>query len=131
MNTSNQGNKPVNVLIIGGSDPGGGAGVQADIKTLLRQGVYGLSVLTAVTAQNTMGVNEVYPLPPKIVAEQISALAADFDIMAVKIGMLAEPEIVEVIVEGARRHRWPHIVLDPIIRAHTRSEEHTSELQSH
>jgi len=119
MSTSNQGNKPINVLVIGGSDPGCGAGIQADIKTLMRQSAYGLTVLIAVTAQNTMGVNEIYPLPPSIVAAQISALAADFDIAAVKIGMLAKPELVEVVVEAARRYNWPHIVLDPIIRAHT------------
>lgn len=122
MSTSNQANKLLKVLAIGGSDPSGGAGIQADIKTLRRQGIYGLSALTAVTVQNTKGVDRVFPLPPQLVSEQISALAGDFDIMAVKIGMLAEAGIVEAVAAELRTHHLPGIVLDPIFYAHTGKE---------
>jgi hydroxymethylpyrimidine/phosphomethylpyrimidine kinase len=90
-------------LTIAGSDSGAGAGIQADLKTFAAFGVYGVSAITAVTAQNTLGVRAIYPLPAAVVAAQIDAIFDDFDVAAVKIGMLVAPEFVEVVVDRLRR----------------------------
>ena len=98
-------------LTIAGSDSGGGAGIQADLKTFAALGVHGASAVTALTAQNTRGVRAVHVAPPAIVAAQIEAVLADFDVRAIKIGMLASAEVVEAVgsslfpvwEEGARR----------------------------
>ena len=89
-------------LTIAGSDSGGGAGIQADLKTFAALGVYGASVVTALTAQNTLGVRAIHLAPPEIVAAQIDAVLEDFDVAAIKIGMLGMAEIVEVVAERLR-----------------------------
>jgi hydroxymethylpyrimidine/phosphomethylpyrimidine kinase len=104
-------------LTIAGSDSGAGAGIQADLKTFAALGVYGASVLTAVTAQNTLGVRAVFNLPETIVAAQIEAIFEDFNVAAVKIGMLANREIVEVVAEAMRRFSPRFVVLDPVMMA--------------
>jgi hydroxymethylpyrimidine/phosphomethylpyrimidine kinase len=90
-------------LTIAGSDSGAGAGIQADLKTFAAFGVYGVSAITAVTAQNTRGVRAIHPLPAAVIAAQIDAIFDDFDIAAVKIGMLLAPQIVEVVADRLRR----------------------------
>ena len=90
-------------LTIAGSDSGAGAGVQADLKTFAALGVYGASVVTALTAQNTRGVRAVHCAPPDIVAAQIEAVLEDFSVAAIKIGMLCSAEIAGVVAEGLRR----------------------------
>lgn len=107
------------VLTIAGSDSGGGAGIQADLKTFASWRVYGMSALTAVTAQNTLAVTAVHGIPPDIVAAQIDAIFDDLGCDAVKIGMLGERRVVEVVAERlAARCRAP-IVLDPVMVAKT------------
>ena len=103
-------------LTIAGSDSGGGAGIQADIKTFSAFGVYATSVITAVTAQNTRAVIAVHSVPPEIVAAQIKAVLDDIDVRAVKIGMLANAEIVGVVFEALANFKG-HIVLDPVMVA--------------
>jgi len=105
------------VLTIAGSDSGGGAGIQADLKTFAALGVYGVSALTAVTAQNTQTVAAIHPLPADVVAAQLDALFADFSIGAVKIGMLATAEVVEAVARALTRHQAPPFVLDPVMAA--------------
>lgn len=102
-------------LTIAGSDSGGGAGLQADLKTFAAHGVYGASVITAVTAQNTCGVRAVHPLPPAIVAAQLAAVLEDMPIAAVKVGMLATAPIVATVAEQLRRYPTPHLVLDTVM----------------
>jgi len=104
-------------LTIAGSDSGGGAGIQADLKTFHQFGVYGTSAIVAVTAQNTKGVRAVHPIPPEIVAAQLDALADDLPPNAVKTGMLATKPLVELVAERLRRHRWSAYVLDPVMVA--------------
>ena len=106
-------------LTIAGSDPSGGAGIQADLKTFAALGVYGTSVVTAVTVQNTLGVTGVHSLAPEIVAAQIDAVAADFHVAATKIGMLATRDVVRAVVEAIERHRLAPVVIDPVITATT------------
>jgi hydroxymethylpyrimidine/phosphomethylpyrimidine kinase len=105
------------VLTIAGSDSGGGAGIQADLKTFAAHGVYGLSAITAVTAQNTQAVTATLALEPALVAAQIAAVAADFTINAVKIGMLANAGIVEAVAAALRKHALAPVVLDPVMIA--------------
>ena len=108
---------PPRVLSIAGSDSGGGAGVQADLKTFAAHRVYGMTAVTAVTAQNTVAVTAVHVLPADIVAAQIDAVFEDIGVDAVKIGMLANPEIVRVVAERLRAHSARQIVLDPVMIA--------------
>lgn len=103
-------------LTIAGSDSGGGAGIQADLKTFSALGVYGASVVTAVTAQNTRAVTAVEGVSPAVVAAQIDAVLGDIAVHAVKIGMLAAPEVVEAVADGLARHEGP-VVLDPVMVA--------------
>jgi hydroxymethylpyrimidine/phosphomethylpyrimidine kinase len=107
------------VLTIAGSDSSGGAGIQADLKTLAAHGVYGLSAITAVTAQNTQGVIASAPVPPGLVAAQIEAVAADFSVDATKIGMLATSAIAEEVAEAVARLGLKNVVLDPVLAATT------------
>lgn len=104
-------------LTIAGSDPTGGAGIQADLKTFAAQGIYGLSVIAALTAQNSEGVHDVLPVTPAFFSSQIDALLADFRISAVKIGMLYSREIIESLVKEIKARRLPNLVLDPLIGA--------------
>jgi hydroxymethylpyrimidine/phosphomethylpyrimidine kinase len=106
---------PPVVLTIAGSDSGGGAGIQADLKTFAALGAYGASVITAVTAQNTLGVTAIHPVPAGIVAAQLDAVLADLPVAAVKVGMIGDPEVAAVI--AARAARLPHLVVDPVLVA--------------
>jgi hydroxymethylpyrimidine/phosphomethylpyrimidine kinase len=102
------------VLTIAGSDSGGGAGIQADLKTFGALGVFGTSAVTAVTAQNTVAVTRIQPVDPDVVAAQIDAVASDIGLDAAKTGMLWSADIIEVVAEAARRHRIPNLVVDPV-----------------
>jgi hydroxymethylpyrimidine/phosphomethylpyrimidine kinase len=106
-----------NVLTIAGSDPSGGAGIQADLKTFSALGAYGMSVITALTAQNTQGVRGVQVIEPAFVAAQIDAIFADVRVDAVKIGMVATAEIATTIADRLRHHAARNIVLDPVMVA--------------
>ena len=108
---------PPITLTIAGSDSGGGAGIQADMKTFAALKTYGTTVITAVTAQNTCKVAAVSVLPSDIVRKQMHALAEDMDISAVKTGMLANRENIAVVAEGIRQHAWQKVVVDPVILA--------------
>lgn len=103
-------------LTIAGSDSGGGAGIQADLKTFSALGVYGASVITAVTAQNTRTVTAVHNIPGQIVAAQIDAVLDDLEVAAIKIGMLSTPEIIETVADAISGFTGP-IVLDPVMVA--------------
>jgi hydroxymethylpyrimidine/phosphomethylpyrimidine kinase len=104
-------------LTVAGSDSGGGAGIQADLKTFHQFGVFGESVLCAVTAQNTVGVRGWEPVSPALVTAQLDAVAADLPPQAVKSGMLATAEIVDLVADGIARWRLPNYVLDPVMVA--------------
>jgi hydroxymethylpyrimidine/phosphomethylpyrimidine kinase len=102
-------------LTIAGSDSGGGAGIQADIKAMSANGVYAMSVLTAITAQNTEEVTEIFELPVSIIAAQLDAVFDDFDVSAVKTGMLASTDIIRVVVAMLRTQAQPNLVVDPVM----------------
>lgn len=106
-----------NVLSIAGSDPSGGAGIQADLKTFSARGTYGMAVITALTAQNTQGVSGVHAAPPEFVAEQIRMVFADVRVDAVKIGMIANAGIAEAVTDVLAPHRGIPVVLDPVMIA--------------
>jgi len=102
-------------LTIAGSDSGGGAGIQADIKTFQALGCYGMSAITAITAQNTLGVTAIHDIPPPIVAKQIEAVLADLGADAAKTGMLSNPALIHAIAEALEKHPVPHLVVDPVM----------------
>lgn len=104
-------------LTIAGSDSGGGAGIQADLKTFAARGVFGMSVLTALTAQNTVGVQGVFEIPPEFVAQQIDSVASDIGVDAVKTGMLSSAPIIATIAAKIREHRLAPLVVDPVMVA--------------
>ena len=104
-------------LTIAGSDSGGGAGIQADLKTFAAHGVYGTCAITAVTAQNTVGVHAVLTLPVEMVAAQVRAVADDISVDAVKTGMLSTTDIVETVAALLPTLGTPHIVVDPVMVA--------------
>jgi hydroxymethylpyrimidine/phosphomethylpyrimidine kinase len=104
-------------LTIAGSDSGGGAGIQADLKTFSAFRVFGMSVITAVTAQNSLGVSGVHNVPPDFVAAQLDAVLGDFGADAIKIGMLSTPAIVETVAGRLKLHGQQRIVLDPVMIA--------------
>jgi hydroxymethylpyrimidine/phosphomethylpyrimidine kinase len=104
-------------LTIAGSDSGGGAGIQADLKTFSALGVYGASVLTAITAQNTLGVSQVLELPTDIITAQIDAVIEDIRPDVVKTGMIASTEIITAVAERLRHHRLDQLVVDPVMVA--------------
>ncbi len=104
-------------LTIAGSDSGGGAGIQADLKTFSAFRVFGMSVVTAVTAQNSLGVQGVFNLPPDFVAQQLDSVLADFGADAVKVGMLSTAPIIEAVAERLRAHGQNRVVLDPVMIA--------------
>jgi hydroxymethylpyrimidine/phosphomethylpyrimidine kinase len=105
------------VLTIAGSDSGAGAGIQADLKTFAALGVYGVSVITAITAQNTVGVRAVQEINANVIAAQLDALAEDFSIAALKTGMLSSVAIIETVAAGLRRHGLGPLVVDPVMIA--------------
>lgn len=104
-------------LTIAGSDSGGGAGIQADLRAFAAHGVHGLSAIAALTAQNTQGVSRVHVPPVDFLAAQIDACFDDFDIVAVKLGMLGTAEVIETVAAALERHRPRHVVLDPVMIA--------------
>jgi len=105
------------VLTIAGSDSGGGAGLQADLKVITALGGYGMSVITAITAQNTLGVTRIQDVDLDVIEAQIDAVLLDIGVDVVKIGMLASPEIVRTVAKALHRHGVKLIVLDPVLRA--------------
>jgi hydroxymethylpyrimidine/phosphomethylpyrimidine kinase len=104
-------------LTIAGSDCSGGAGIQADLKSFAALGVYGASVITALTAQNTKGVIAIHAVPADFVTAQIDAVFGDLDVGAVKIGMVAQPATIDAIAAGLKRWSAKHVVLDPVMVA--------------
>jgi hydroxymethylpyrimidine/phosphomethylpyrimidine kinase len=104
-------------LTIAGSDSSGGAGIQADLKTFAALGVFGASVITALTAQNTNGVSGIHPVPADFVTAQMDAVFGDLDVKAVKIGMVAQRATIDAIVAGLTRWSPRHVVLDPVMVA--------------
>ncbi|BCJ65259.1 bifunctional hydroxymethylpyrimidine kinase/phosphomethylpyrimidine kinase [Polymorphospora rubra] len=105
------------VLSIAGTDPTGGAGIQADLKSIAANGGYGMAVVTALVAQNTMGVRSVHIPPVEFLTEQLDSVSDDVEIDAVKIGMLANSAIIEAVADWLRRQRPPVVVLDPVMVA--------------
>ena len=105
------------LLTIAGSDSGGGAGIQADLKTFAALGCYGMTAITAITAQNTRGVTAIQALPASLLAQQMDAVAQDIGVDAVKIGMLHNAEAVLAVAAAIRRHGWTRVVLDPVMVA--------------
>ncbi len=105
------------VLTIAGSDSSGGAGIQADLKTIAANGCYGMSVITALTAQNTTGVSAIHAVPVDFVAAQIEAVLSDIGVDAVKIGMLFSPELIRTVAENLQKFEVGTIVLDPVMIA--------------
>lgn len=104
-------------LTIAGSDSGGGAGIQADLKTFQELEVYGMSALTAITAQNTLGVHGVYPLSVEIVEKQIEAIGEDMGTDALKTGMLFSGEIIRAVAKQIEKYNWGKVVVDPVMIA--------------
>jgi hydroxymethylpyrimidine/phosphomethylpyrimidine kinase len=104
-------------LTIAGSDSGGGAGIQADLKTFAALGVYGASVIAALTAQNTRGVTAIHDVPSDFIAAQIDAVFSDLAVNAVKIGMLSQVGAIEAVAAGLERHHAKNVVLDPVMVA--------------
>ena len=111
--------QPLTVLSIAGSDSGGGAGIQADLRTFCAFEVHATTALTAVTAQNTVGVTSVQNVDPAFVAAQVLSVVEDFDVRAVKTGMLAQPATVEKVAELANEGLLPHLVVDPVLVSST------------
>jgi hydroxymethylpyrimidine/phosphomethylpyrimidine kinase len=106
-----------NVLTIAGTDPSGGAGIQADLKTFSALGAYGMSVVTGLVAQNTQGVRSIHQVPPAFITEQLDAVFDDVRVDAVKIGMLANAPVIDAVAAALRRWRPAVIVLDPVMVA--------------
>ncbi len=106
-----------NILSIAGSDPSGGAGIQADLKTFAALGAYGMAAVTTLTAQNTQGVSGTHTLPPSFVKEQIKAVFDDIDVHAVKIGLLGNVEICHAVADVLDHYKPPLIVFDPVLVA--------------
>jgi hydroxymethylpyrimidine/phosphomethylpyrimidine kinase len=104
-------------VTIAGSDSSGGAGIQADLKTFSALGVYGASVITALTAQNTKGVSAIHDVPASFVAQEIDAVFSDLDVGAVKIGMVSQAAVIEAIAAGLTRWRQHNVVVDPVMIA--------------
>jgi hydroxymethylpyrimidine/phosphomethylpyrimidine kinase len=109
--------RPLSALTIAGSDSGGGAGIQADLKTFAAHGIHGLSAIAALTAQHTRGVTAVHVPPVAFLRAQIDACFDDFRIGAVKVGMLATAEVIHAVADALEQHRPPAIVLDPVMVA--------------
>ena len=110
-------NRVYRALTIAGSDSGGGAGIQADLKTFAAHGVYGTSALTAITSQNTRGVTDVWELPASLIESQIDAVITDIGADVVKTGMLSSSTVIEVVAAKARQHSLDALVVDPVMVA--------------
>ena len=104
-------------LTIAGSDSGGGAGIQADLKTFQELGVYGMSAITAVTAQNTLGVHGVFPMSSEALTMQLDAIGNDLQPNAVKTGMLFSEEIIRIVADKVQQYHWDNLVIDPVMVA--------------
>ncbi len=109
-------NTPI-ALTIAGSDSGGGAGIQADLKTFSALGAYGASVITALTAQNTQTVSAIHEVPPAFITEQLNCVLSDLTVTAIKVGMLASPDIIRAVADVLEQHRIIPVVLDPVMVA--------------
>ena len=109
--------RPISALTIAGSDSGGGAGIQADLKTFAAHGIHGLSAISALTAQHTRGVTAVHVPPVEFLRAQIDACFDDFSIGAVKLGMLASAEVIHAVADALQAHQPPHLVVDPVMVA--------------
>jgi len=109
-------------LTIAGSDSGGGAGIEADLKTFAALRVFGTCAITAITAQNTQGVYEIFPVPPRMVDSQIEVVLKDMSVKAAKTGMLYSGAIMEVVAEAIDRHKL-RAVVDPVFQAGTGDHE--------
>ncbi|HUN54835.1 MAG TPA: bifunctional hydroxymethylpyrimidine kinase/phosphomethylpyrimidine kinase [Smithella sp.] len=109
--------EPVKVICVGGSDSSGGAGIQADLKALSARGCWGLSVISAVTAQNTKGVFGVYPVTPAFVGRQLDIVLKDINVHALKTGMLPTAEIVGVVAKIIKKYKIANVVVDPVMTA--------------
>ena len=105
------------VLTIAGSDSGGGAGIQADIKAMSATGSFACSVITAITSQNTQGVSAIFPIPLDHVESQLDAVFTDLNIVAVKVGMLADSNIIKVVADKIKQYQPKHLVIDPVMVA--------------
>lgn len=105
------------VLTIAGSDSGGGAGIQADIKAISATGSYACSVITALTAQNTLGVDGIYPVDADFVSQQLDSVFSDLQVTAVKVGMLADSDVICAVAEKLRQYQPEHLVVDPVMVA--------------
>ena len=107
----------IRILSIAGSDSGGGAGIQADLKTIAALGCYGMTAITAITAQNTCGVTGIQAVTPDMLAAQIKAVVTDIGVDAIKIGMLHDPEVVRVVANAIKEYKLQRVVLDPVMVA--------------
>lgn len=105
------------VLTIAGSDSGGGAGIQADIKTISAHGLFALSVITAVTAQNTLGIRDIFPVPEECIGQQLDAVFEDLEPDSIKIGMLSDKGIIDTVSRKLHCYKGANIVLDPVLSA--------------
>ena len=114
---SPQSSQYLRLLTIAGSDSGGGAGIQADLKTFSALGCFGMTAITALTAQNTTGVRAIHGVPPDMLRDQIDAVVEDIGVDAVKIGMLHSPDIVRTVADAIDRYNLQHVVLDPVMVA--------------
>ncbi|MGD8122552.1 bifunctional hydroxymethylpyrimidine kinase/phosphomethylpyrimidine kinase [Vibrio sp. TRT 2004] len=108
---------PPIVLTIAGSDSGGGAGIQADIKAISATGSYACSVITAVTSQNTLGVSAIHPIPVEHIESQLDAVFSDLNVVAVKVGMLADADIIAMVASKIRQYQPKYLVVDPVMVA--------------
>lgn len=108
---------PPIVLTIAGSDSGGGAGIQADIKAISATGSYACSVITAVTSQNTLGVSAIHPIPVEHIESQLDAVFSDLNVVAVKVGMLADADIIAMVARKIRQYQPKYLVVDPVMVA--------------
>lgn len=106
-------------LTIAGSDSGGGAGIQADIKTFSSLGIYATSVITSITSQNTIGVSEIFPIPSNIVSSQLEAVLSDIKIDSIKLGMMYSADIIKVVAETLVKYSAKNIVVDPVLKSST------------
>ena len=105
------------ILTIAGSDPGGGAGIQADLKTIALLGGFGMSVITALTAQNTLGIQYVYPIPPQFIEKQMDSVISDIGLDAAKTGMLVDSKVIKAVVKKVKEYRITKLVVDPAMVA--------------